>query len=59
MIKDFKHSTPMRRQQHEWKPRLKWLFDTLGNRGHLWDAEQDRFWFRHESDLILYLLRWS
>lgn len=58
-MKGFDYSVPMPKKECEWMPRITWLFDTLGNQGHLWTAKKDRYWFKKESDLVMYLLRWA
>jgi hypothetical protein len=53
----------------DWNDMLAWCVDTFGASASVWEAtpvvnerwyaNNSKFWFRHEADLTLFLLRWS
>lgn len=54
----YPHSTPMPKKKLAWSPRLSWLREQFGLEGKRWCANLDRYWFRDESDYVIFVLRW-
>ena len=60
-------------QKHQtWANMMAWIIETFGpchgsiwgdkptpNPGERWYANNAKFWFREEADLLLFLLRWQ
>lgn len=50
-----------------WNEMMEWMVTTFGPTAHdgvwtpsmRWYANNAKFWFRHEKDLTLFLLKWS
>ena len=45
-----------------WSVPWNWCWKTFGNPGRIdsrWDYYGQYFYFKHEEDVILYLLKWS
>lgn len=50
-----------------WQDMTEWCIDTFGpvsetgvwQEGGAWYANNGKFWFRNESDRVLFLLRWQ
>jgi hypothetical protein len=50
-----------------WNDMMAWMVDTFGPTAHdgvwtpsmRWYANNAKFWFRNESDQLLFVLRWS
>lgn len=50
-----------------WNEMMAWMIETFGPTAHdgvwtpsmRWYANNAKFWFRHEKDLTMFLLRWS
>lgn len=53
--------------QRHWDSMISWMVETFGPTAHdgvwtpnqRWYANNAKFWFRDEKDLLVFLLRWS
>jgi hypothetical protein len=51
----------------KWNEMMAWMVETFGPTAHdgvwtpsmRWYANNAKFWFRHEKDLTMFVLRWS
>lgn len=51
----------------EWPHMMRWMIDTFGptakdgiwTPGQRWYANNARFWFRQEQDLMLFVMKWQ
>ena len=63
MTYPYKYTMPMRKRDPEWRNQLEWMIKTYGRRTGTtkdrWRAHNGCYWFRDESDLTLFILRWS
>jgi hypothetical protein len=52
---------------YEWPSMMEWVVNTFGptakdgvwTPGMRWYANNAKFWFRNEADLLVFLLRWQ
>jgi len=40
-------------------PAFHWCIEQYGDEGHRWFYKEDKFYFRNDSDLMMFILRWS
>lgn len=65
-IKPFLDSWSITSNNNTWDEMLAWCTNTYGKSSDAWDNEagrwycnDSRFWFRNESDSVMFILRWA